>query len=152
MRVSPCRRIAFGFKQTPGQAANAGTPPIVIPKGTKVQSVPAQGQTPQTFETVSDISAKPDWSALPVQSGLPWHPANESVYLNGTSTQLQLGDSILILGIEPEQFDLALANAPSEQWDVAVINKLEADKARNLTHVSWDKKAHAWLAAAKRSR
>ena len=47
------------------------------PPGTQVQSVPAQGQTPQTFETSADILAKADWNALPVQTGIPWtpHPA-----------------------------------------------------------------------------
>ena len=37
-----------------------------------MQSVPAQGQTPQTFETSADILAKADWNALPVQTGVPW--------------------------------------------------------------------------------
>ena len=44
------------------------------PEGTQVQSVPAQGQTPQTFETSADILAKADWNALPVQTGVPWMP------------------------------------------------------------------------------
>ena len=67
-----------------------------------MQSVPAQGQTPQTFETSADILAKADWNALPVQTGVPWMPqtGDVSVYLQGTATQLQPGDAILIVGDE----------------------------------------------------
>ena len=60
-----------------------------------MQSVPAQGQTPQTFQTSADILAKADWNALPVQTGFPWEPQRRdtSVYLAGTATQLQPGDA-----------------------------------------------------------
>jgi hypothetical protein len=55
---------------------------------------------PQTFENLADIKAKADWNAQPVQTGVPWSPAtgDTSVYLAGTSTQLQQGDLILIVG------------------------------------------------------
>src|SRR5262249_24394954 len=35
--VSASTYLAFSFKQTPGQPPNPSAPPIVIPKGTKVQ-------------------------------------------------------------------------------------------------------------------
>ena len=64
--------------------------------------MPAQGQTPQTFETSADILAKPTGTRLPVQTGIPWMPQTNdvSVYLTGTATQLQPGDAILIVGDE----------------------------------------------------
>src|SRR5580698_1270578 len=68
--VSASAYLAFILKPTPGQPPNPNASPITIPAGTKVQSVPAQGQTPQTFETAADILAKPDWTALPVQTRL----------------------------------------------------------------------------------
>ena len=99
-----------------------------------MQSVPAQGKTPQTFETSSDILAKADWNALPVQTGVPWKPksGDASVYLAGTSTQLNPGDAILIVGDER-------ANSPytSENWDVRIVNAVEPDGARNRTRVVW---------------
>ena len=63
----------------------------------KTQSVPAQGQAPQTFETASAILAKTDWNALPVMTGLVWTPkiGDKSVYLAGTATQLNPGDAFL---------------------------------------------------------
>ena len=94
--------LSFTLQAAPGSPADPSTTAITIPKGTQVQSVPAQDQTPQTFETSADILAKADWSALPVQTGVPWIPkmGDLSVYLQGTATQLQPGDAILIVGDE----------------------------------------------------
>ena len=69
--VSAATYLAFTLKAAPGLPPDPSTPAITIPAGTQVQSVPAQGQTPQTFETSADILAKPDWNALPVQTGDP---------------------------------------------------------------------------------
>lgn len=132
--VSAATYLAFSLRQTPGQPPDPGAAPITIPPGTKVQSVPAQGQTPQTFETFADIPAKPDWNALPVRTNKSWDPENAHwIFLSGISTQLQPGDSLLILGAEREQ------NSQSEQWDIVVLNEVETDNLRNVTFVTWDK-------------
>jgi predicted phage baseplate assembly protein len=144
--VSASTYLAFSLKQTPGQRPDPSAPPIVIPQGTKVQSVPAQGQKPQTFETSADFLAKPDWSALPVQTGVAWTPPGAgpnppgagALYLSGTSTQLQPGDSLLILGADRENW--TDASTPNEQWDVVVLDKVRTDKIRNFTYVAWDKR------------
>ena len=85
-----------------------------------MQSVPAQGQTPQTFETSADILAKPDWNALPVQTGHPWMPqaGATSVYLAGTATQLQPGDAILVVGRR------AAGRRPPISWDVRLVTSV----------------------------
>jgi hypothetical protein len=138
--VSASVYLAFTLKAAPGQAPDPSTPAITIPQGTQVQSVPAQGQKPQTFETSSDIPAKADWNALPVQNSQPWiPPGGTGVYLSGTTTQLQTGDSLLILGVDREQWNAASAS-PSEQWDVVVLNQVKTDTLRNLTYVAWDKR------------
>jgi hypothetical protein len=131
--------LAFTLKAATGQPANPSTPAITIPAGTQVQSVPAQGQTPQTFETSSAILAKADWNALPVQAANPWiPPGHSSLYLAGTSTQLNPGDSLLILGIDREEW--TPSSTPSEQWDVVVLNQVVPDTQNNITLVSWDKR------------
>jgi hypothetical protein len=138
--VSASAYVAFSLRAAPGQAPDPSAPAITIPQGTQLQSVPAQGQTPQVFETSADIQAKPDWNALPVQSGVPWvPPGRNSIYLSGTSTQLQTGDSLLILGVHREEWDPNVSPLPSGQWDVVVLNQVEVDTIRNLTYVSWDK-------------
>ncbi len=68
--TSAATYLAFTLIQAPGQPPVPSAPPIIIPQGTQVQSVPSQGQQPQTFETSADIPAKPDWNALQVQTGL----------------------------------------------------------------------------------
>lgn len=65
----------IGYRLSPGVAASAhlafqvdpavGAPrSAVIPKGTRVQSVPGQGELPQTFETADAITARVEWNAL----------------------------------------------------------------------------------------
>jgi len=66
---------AIGYELAPGVAAStylaftidnsAGAPPsTTVPAGTKVQSIPAQGGLPQTFETSTDLQAAGAWNAL----------------------------------------------------------------------------------------
>jgi hypothetical protein len=137
--VAALTYLAFTLKAVVGQAVNPSTPAITIPQGSQVQSVPAQGQTAQTFETSADILAKPDWNALPVQSANPWTaPGGSSLYLAGTSTQLNAGDALLILG--PEREERAPGSTPNEQWDVVILNQVMPDTQNNITYVAWDKR------------
>src|SRR5215469_12990671 len=111
--------LSFMLRAAPGSPADPAITAITIPNGTQVQSVPAQGQSPQTFETSADILAKADWNALPVQTGVPWTPHMNalSVYLQGTATQLQPGDAILIVGDER----LQPGNATDPRWDIRIV-------------------------------
>jgi hypothetical protein len=65
----------IGYELNPGVAASAfltfavedppGAPGVaVVPEGTKIQSIPAQGQLPQTFETSDDVTTRAEWNAL----------------------------------------------------------------------------------------
>jgi hypothetical protein len=138
--VSASTYLAFTLKAATGSPSNPSTPAITIPAGTRVQSVPAQGQQAQTFETSSPILAKPDWNALPVQTGVPWSPKGSTgVYLSGTTTKLQLGDSLLLLGAARENWNPA-SSTPDEQWDVVVINQIQVDTTNQVTFVSWDQR------------
>jgi hypothetical protein len=131
--VSSSVYLAFTLKATPGQTPNPAALPITIPQGTQAQSVPAQGQKPQIFETSADIQAKADWNALPVQASEPWVPntGDLSVYLQGTATQLQPGDLFLIVG------DERLTTISSTQWDVRVVTSVQPDTKNDRTLVSW---------------
>src|SRR5215510_16031509 len=125
--------LSFTLQAAPGSAADPTTTAITIPTGTQVQSVPAQGQKPQTFETSADILAKADWNALPVQTGSPWMPqmGDLRVLLQGTATQLQPGDAILILGDERR-------GAGSDQhWDLRIVTAVQVDNEKSRTSVTW---------------
>src|SRR5271166_669489 len=100
--VSASTYLAFTLRAATGLPPDPTTTAVTIPAGTQAQSVPPQGGKPQYFQTSADILAKADWNALPVQTGQPWLPKfqDTQVYLAGTSTQLNPGDAILIVGDE----------------------------------------------------
>lgn len=132
--VAAAAYVAFTLTQPAGQPANPNAPAITIPQGTQLQSVPAQGQTPQVFETSADIPAKADWTALPVQTGIRWNPQinDVSVYLAGTATQLNPGDVFLIVG------DDRIGQPANMNWDVRMVSSIQTDTANNRTFVKWD--------------
>jgi Baseplate J-like protein len=135
--VSASTYLAFSLKAAPGQTPDPSAPAITIPAGSQVQSVPAQGQKPQTFETSADIPAKPDWNALPVRTGTPWMPqiGDIGVYLQGIATQLQPGDLILIVG--DERAVPSATNTQNENWDIRLVTTVKPDTLNNRTWIAW---------------
>lgn len=131
--VSALVNLAFTLSSAPGLPPNPNTTAITIPPGTTVQSVPAQGQKAQLFQTSAPILAKPDWNALGVQTGNPWVPnsGDRSVYLAGTSTSLNPGDAILIVG------DERLRDAGSPHWDLRIVTSVAPDTMNNRTLIQW---------------
>jgi hypothetical protein len=131
--VSASVYLAFTLSSAPGLPPNPRTTAITIPGGTTVQSVPAQDQKPQMFQTAEPILAKPDWNALAVQTGFPWIPqsGDTSVYLAGTSTSLNPGDAILIVG------DERLHKNVSPQWDLRIVTTVTPDTVNGRTLVQW---------------
>jgi hypothetical protein len=130
--VSASVYLAFTLTAAPGSPTNPTTTAITVPAGTTVQSVPPQGQTPQAFQTSADIVAKPDWNALPVQTGNPWVAgALPSVYLQGTATQLQPGDAFLVVG------DTGASDPTTQPWYVGIVNSVQPDTVNQRTLVSW---------------
>lgn len=131
--VSASVYLAFNLSSAPGLPPNPGTTAIAIPTGTTVQSVPAQGQTAQLFQTSAPILAKPDWNALDVQTGIPWvpQPGDKSVFLAGTSTSLNPGDAILIVG------DERIQDSSSARWDLRIVTTVTPDTVNGRTLVQW---------------
>jgi len=123
--IAASTSLAFTISTTPG------SPEVVtIPAGTRVQSVPAQNQKPQTFETIEAIEARAEWNALRpqlMQSQTLGEDTN-SLDIEGTSIQLQPGQPLLFLDknnkIPPE---------------LRFLQTVEPDSARNVTKVTWDK-------------
>jgi hypothetical protein len=124
---------AIGYELRPGVAAStclaftldnvAGSPATVqLAVGTKAQSVPGQDEKPQTFETIKEVEARPEWNALKPQlfvSSLPLVLGGKTVYLQGTATGLNPGDALLFIGDERK-------NDPgSENWDFRRVAALE---------------------------
>ena len=131
--VSASVYLAFTLSSAPGLPSDPTTDAITIPAGTIVQSVPGQGQTPQSFQTSNDILGKPDWNTLAVQTGNPWRPQRNdtSVYLDGTSTQLQPGDAFLIVG------DERIGHPANTHWDLRIVSSVSIDAVNTRTLVTW---------------
>jgi hypothetical protein len=91
--VAASTYLAFTIEDAPGAPTSAE-----IPVGTKVQSIPPQGKLPQAFETVEDITAHRDWNAIHPRLAYPQavSTATEQIYLQGTATNLKVGDRMLI--------------------------------------------------------
>jgi hypothetical protein len=117
---------AIGYELRPGVAASTflaftiddaapspqagGTPaptPVAagtatVPAGTKVQSVPAKGGLPQTFETGEAMEGRAAWNALRPRQRLLQAPDPDAgtIYLEGTSTGLEAGDLVLFVTVD----------------------------------------------------
>jgi Baseplate J-like protein len=100
----------IGYELSPGVAASAylaftvesaaGAPGVAtVPKATRVQSVPTQGQLPQTFETIADITTRADWNMLRPRRTQPQKLSlnAQSLYVAGVTTNLKPGDFLLLV-------------------------------------------------------
>ncbi len=130
--VAASAALAFAMQTAPGQPSMSPQP-SVVPVGTRAQSNPDPGQTPQTFETIAQITARLEWNAIPAQTGVPV-PIVENLtdlYLSGTATQLSPGDALAIVSGERDR------HPHSNLWDVRWISQVVTDSTRNLTKVTF---------------
>lgn len=110
--VAASTYLAFTIEDAPGAAGQAlaiGTtaqssseqlPPTIIGVGTKVQSIPGPGEQAQTFETVEEITARPEWNAIKPRLTQPQKIAafmSKAAIIDGTATGLKKGDLVLIV-------------------------------------------------------
>jgi hypothetical protein len=107
---------------------------LTLASGLKVQSVPGPDETPQTFETVEAIDARPEWNAMrPWLSELryPGFGAKEA-YLQGVRNTLKPGDALLLV-------DDAFLDHPTtnNNWDFRLADTVTLDSDNDRTHVTW---------------
>jgi hypothetical protein len=128
--VAAAAWLAFRLEEAPG-----APPRVTIPAGVKVQSVPGQGEKPQTFETGEAIEARVEWNAMRprVAARRAIQAGDLCLYLRGTVTQLQPGDVILIVGNERD-------HTPGDaRWSARVLVAVTPDTDRDLTVVTFNK-------------
>ncbi|MDP5181580.1 hypothetical protein QOZ88_02935 [Blastococcus sp. BMG 814] len=108
--VSAQVELAFTGETAPGAPAA-----VTVPRGTPVQSVPGQGEQPQTFETAEDLEVRGAWNDIPLVDAEPQHVAREAhqLWLRGPTTSVRPGGRLLVVrgtvsrlrvvdGVEPE--------------------------------------------------
>ena len=92
--------LAFTLSGAPGSPDN-----VLIPAGSRVQSVPGPGQTAQIFETSADLTAVIGWNALPAQTTIRWQLAGSdtSTRISGTANNINRGDALLFVRAQDGQ-------------------------------------------------
>ncbi len=121
-----------GYKPSPGVAASTflaftltsapGSPDnVLIPAGTRVQSVPNPGQKPQVFETSADITALIEQNAIPAQTTLPWQlfGSDTSTWIQGTANNINVGDALLFVTAQSGQ---PVGTGPGDVHYVTAVN------------------------------
>lgn len=134
-----------GYQPSPGVAAAAplavtlndaqGAPdPVVIPAGTRVQSLPPPGQPPAVFETSGDFTARIAHNAIPpiVAQPVAWQTIGTSLWLSGTATGLKPGDAILLVDAK------RVSDPASQVWEFRTVTAVTPDAAGNRTRIEWD--------------
>jgi hypothetical protein len=123
-----------GLPPEPGAFVTGIQTSLTLAAGLQVQSVPGPDEKPQTFETVEEIIARPEWNAV-----RPWMSAPRSpgfgatdTWLQGARSDLKPGDALLFVD------DAFLAHPTTNtNWDFRLIDSVEIDAANNRTHVAW---------------
>ncbi|PVX85127.1 putative baseplate assembly protein [Paraburkholderia unamae] len=134
----------IGYVPSPGVAASdvlaftladaPGSPdPVLIPAGTRVQSVPGPGQTAQMFETSADLVAQIGYNALPAQTTQAWQLTGENAtWIAGTANNVNVGDLLLFVAAAGSQ---PVQSGPADAHFVTAVN---ADAQRGVTQLQWD--------------
>jgi sugar lactone lactonase YvrE len=144
-----------GYKPSPGVAASAylafslnpapGAPDnVTIPAGTRVQSVPGPGQTPQVFETSSAIVALIKQNQMAVETSTPWglNGGDTSVWITGVNNNLNPGDALLFVNqafhdqVQPPSGTSPSTGAP--QADLHFVSSVQIFAQTQQTLVVWD--------------
>ena len=127
--VAASAYLAFTLSNAPGSPDN-----VLIPAGTRVQSVPGPGQTPQTFETSADITSTIAGNALPAQTTQNWilNPGDKSTWIQGTTNNLSIGDALLFVSAGLH------STLTSGAADFHYISAVTLDSNSGNTFVQWD--------------
>jgi hypothetical protein len=140
-----------GYRPSPGVAASAliafalndapGSPEKVpIPASTRVQSSPGPGESPQVFETSSDLMGYIEHNALPAERTIPWalNNGNTSMWLQGTANKLNPGDGLFFLSASLRSGVLAKNASASGPSDFHLITSVNLDSNAGTTFITWD--------------
>jgi predicted phage baseplate assembly protein len=92
--VAASAYLAFTVDDSPGSPGTA-----TVPAGTKVQSMPANGQPPQTFEVGATITADAAWNTLRprLTQPQPLDPDAATIYLDGMVVDVKPGGVVLFV-------------------------------------------------------
>ena len=116
--------LAFTLEDTPGAVEKT-----IIDIGTKVQSLPAQGQMPQIFETIEKIEARPECNNLKPRLTKTQTITNNTTkfFFKGINTRLKPGDGLLVVKYQSDNV--------VKYTSFNIISNIETDTILQQTHV-----------------
>ncbi len=125
-----------GLAPEPGAFVTGIAPTLTLATGLQVQSVPGPDETPQTFETVETLAARPEWNAIRATRDVLRTPARGDTvtWLQGVALNLKPGDALVFAGP-----DFNAAPASNNHWDLRLIDNVSLDVAGNRTGVGWQR-------------
>ena len=138
----------LGYELRPGVAAQAelsfdvetaATAPelVLVQAGTPVQTIPAPGSLPQTFETSTDLEAHRAWNAIPAVATTP-QPLGfgvTDIWLPTITPSVQVDDRLLVVGAERAGIGPGDPHGPdTEKWDFRRVVEVEVAPA---FHEGW---------------
>lgn len=123
-----------GLPPEPGAFVTGIPAALTLALGLKVQSVPGPDEKPQTFETVEEIAARPEWNAIGPWLSEPHAPGLgvTETWVKGVANNLKVGDALVF--IEP---DFLVHPTTNTNWDFRLIDTVDVETAADRTHVTW---------------
>ena len=136
-----------GYRMRPGVSASvylaytidpAFTDEAVIPVGTRSTSVPATGETQQTFETSDELRARAKWNVLQPRLTRSQTPAsitaskagNGRIYLQGIAANLKANDPLLIAPNDLFRVDTISVDTVANRTLVGLLDWKAAELAK----------------------
>lgn len=100
----------------------------IIKKGTKIQSIPQQGEMPQTYETIETIETRPELNEIHARTKIPNFVNFDTniLYFDGLGTELKKGDGMLIISKSDTEdikfFAKVLDVREDDEQDLTIVN------------------------------
>src|SRR5581483_10439187 len=109
-------------------------------RSSDLQSIPLPGQTPQVFETSSDLTAYIEHNALPAETAIPWalNSGDTSIWLQGIGNKLNVGDGLLFVSAALRKAVLAGNTSATGDIDFHLITSVTLNSSAVTTYVTWD--------------
>ena len=127
--LEPPPAVPPAASKDPGAAPPVTPAEVALPVGLRVQSIPGPGEQPQTFETVEEVTARPEWNAVAASTSVAFVPGfgDTQAWLAGAALNLRPGDALLLAG----------GDVPADRWDVRLLDRVDPDAGAGRTRVRW---------------
>lgn len=132
--LEPPPEIPAAASKDPGATPPVTPPVVTIEPRTRVQSIPGPGEQPQTFETVEELEAQPEWNAIPAArtKAFALGSGDTEAHFAGATLNLKPGDVLLLRTAAPVLLRTLASVVPHpevevERTDVAWVDGLQSD-------------------------